>query len=148
MPDMIIRIVLSMIVVAPCALLSLSIKELGLPSKFQRNTINIWDDPERYPENLVCWNGPVPDRVCKTLFQMSNYICSDNYCATMVPKGNKPDTGICVSSMSEAPSGFIIDKEYGTCSPNPNTRNIFISLTFTTFLLFNILFCDISWIIG
>jgi len=148
MVDMVIRIVIALIFSVICLSVTDFTQNLPLPLNYHNTILNIWNEPVRRPENLVCWNGPTPeDSICKLLYH-SRFWCSDDYCATMVPKGTKPDTSPCISFMSEAPIGFIIDKDYGTCAPNPNTQYTYIIYVLTFCLIFNILLGDIQWITG
>ena len=149
MTDIITRIILSILCVVPLILISLLINDLPIPSNYHQSVFNPFNIEYLRPNNLNCWNEYITDDICKTYYNIFlDFKCSESYCAVMVPKGSKPDTGICINNMIKAPSGFIIDKNYGTCSPNPNINIKYILLLFTLIIFLNILFGNIIWITG
>jgi hypothetical protein len=149
--DLICRIILSMLFVTPLSLIAIGLNEMtDLPHNYhneagQMNVDQIFNDS---PTNLVCWNGHVPDGVCRTLYPAYGFKCSENWCAILIPEGHKPDTGLCTSSMSTAPSGYVIDMDNGVCVINP-ISSYFHTAIICIILLFQIIMIgDIKWITG
>tara|TARA_B100000035_G_C20699672_1_gene422088 strand:+ start:150 stop:596 length:447 start_codon:yes stop_codon:yes gene_type:complete len=148
MNDMVVRSVLFLLFFIPSSLL-FRLKGENIPSNYyNRAGQSELSDILNSPKDLLCWNGLAPEGICKTLYPMYGFKCSDKYCAIMIPEGQLPDTGLCVSSMSVAPKGYLIDTNYGTCAPNPNNSHIFIFIIITLSLILSIFMGDLKWITG